>query len=211
MLALKKITKRLLRGKYHELNSLDKKLQQFVDYENGYLVELGANDGVPQSNSLYFEKYRGWRGVLVEPAPQNFLKCRQNRSGRSSIFSPACVSFDYYPEFVRIDYSILMSTPISLESDSQDTRVHACLGDRFLGQNETVFEFGAVARPFNSLLQDAGVPRQIDFLSLDVEGAGLEVLKDVGHDPFQFKFILVECHDLTKMNAYVVVIERVIH
>lgn len=199
---LKKIGKWLLQGKYASLNQLDRKLEKYVDYDGGFFVELGANDGVTQSNSLYFEKHRGWRGVLVEPAPQNFLKCRQNRSDRNSIYCAACVSFDYDQEFVRIAYSNLMSTPISLESDIQDPRAHARLGDRFLGQGETMFEFGAVARPLNSLLQDAGAPRQIDFLSLDVEGAELEVLKGVDHEAFRFKFILVECRDFTRLNAY---------
>lgn len=199
---IKSLVKRLVQGKYFSLNQLDRKLEKYVDHDDGYFVELGANDGVTQSNSLYFERHRGWRGVLVEPAPQNFLKCRQNRSVRNSIYCAACVSFDYDQEFVRIAYSNLMSTPISLESDIQDPRAHARLGDRFLGQDETMFEFGAVARPLNSLLQDAGAPKQIDFLSLDVEGAELEVLKGVDHEAFRFKFILVECRDFTKLNAY---------
>lgn len=199
---IKSLAKRLLQGKYFSLNQLDRKLEKYVNYDGGYFVELGANDGVTQSNSLYFEKHRGWRGVLVEPAPQNFLKCRQNRSGRNSIYCAACVSFDCDQEFVRIAYSNLMSTPISLETDIQDPRAHARLGDRFLGHGETMFEFGAVARPLNALLQDAGAPRQIDFLSLDVEGAELEVLKGVDHEAFRFKFILVECRDFTKLNAY---------
>ncbi|MDT8993097.1 hypothetical protein RQP54_19645 [Curvibacter sp. APW13] len=86
---IKSLAKRLLRGKYFSLNQLDYKLEKYVDYDNSYFVELGANDGVTQSNSLYFEKYRNWRGLLVEPAPQNFLKCRQNRSARDSIYCAA--------------------------------------------------------------------------------------------------------------------------
>ena len=199
---LKSFAKQLFRGKYAGLNQLDRKLEKYVDYDNGYFVELGANDGVTQSNSLYFEKYRNWRGLLVEPAPQNFLKCRQNRSARTSIYCAACVSFGYDQEFVRIAYSNLMSTPVNLESDIQDARAHAALGDRFLGNGETVFEFGAVARTLNSLLLDAGAPRQIDFLSLDVEGAELEVLKGVDHQAFRFKYILVECRDFPRLGAY---------
>lgn len=198
----KSVAKRLLRGKYASLNQLDQKLEKYVDYDNGYFVELGANDGVTQSNSLYFEKYRNWRGLLVEPAPQNFLKCRQNRSVRNAIYCAACVSFDYDQEFVRIAYSNLMSTPVNLESDIRDPRAHAALGDRFLGIGETVFEFGAVARSLNSMLLDAGAPRQIDFLSLDVEGAELEVLKGVDHQAFRFRYILVECRDFPKLDAY---------
>lgn len=202
MQIIKSLARGLLRGKYFSLNQLDRKLEKYVDYDNGYFVELGANDGVTQSNSLYFEKYRYWRGLLVEPAPQNFLKCRQNRSSRDSIYCAACVSFDYDQEFVRIAYSNLMSTPVSLESDIQDPRAHAKLGDQFLGSGETVFEFGAVARTLNSLLLDARAPKLIDFLSLDVEGAELEVLKGLDHQAFRFKYILVECRDFTRLSAY---------
>lgn len=199
---IKTLAKRLLQGKYFSLNQLDRKLEKYVDYDNGYFVELGANDGVTQSNSLYFEKHRNWRGLLVEPAPQNFLKCRQNRSTRNSIYCAACVSFDYGQEFVRIAYSNLMSTPVSLESDIQDPRAHAELGDKFLGSGETVFEFGAVARTLNALLLEAHAPKQIDFLSLDVEGAELEVLKGIDHQTFRFKYLLVECRDFTRLSDY---------
>lgn len=199
---LKSLFRHLLRGKYFSLNQLDRKLEKYVDFDDGYFVELGANDGIAQSNSLYFEKYRDWRGVLVEPVPQNFLKCRRNRSSRSSIYCAACVSFDYGQEFVRIAYSNLMSTPVSLESDIQDPRAHAKLGDQFLCKGETVFEFGAVARTLNSLLLDARAPNLIDFLSLDVEGAEMEVLKGLNHQVFRFKYILVECRDFPRLSSY---------
>ena len=53
------------KGVYFSLNSLDKQLEKYVDYDNGFYVELGANDGVNQSNTLYFEMKRNWKGVLV--------------------------------------------------------------------------------------------------------------------------------------------------
>lgn len=202
MLILKNFAKRILRGKYHGLNYLDKKLERFVDFENGFFVELGANDGVTQSNSLYFEKYRGWRGLLVEPAPQNYLKCIQNRSKKSSIFCAACVSFSYTSDFVRIAYSNLMSASIGLQSDIDNPRAHAQSGQAFLGKSESLFEFGAVARTLNSLLLEANAPTLIDFLSLDVEGAELEVLQGVDHQTFRFKYVLVECRDLPRLSAY---------
>lgn len=198
---LKTIIKRLLRPKYNGLNQLDRQLEKYVDYDGGYFVELGANDGVTQSNSLYFERHRDWRGLLVEPTPHNFLKCRQNRSSRSTVCCAACVSFDYDQEFVRIAYSNLMSTAVNMASDIPDPHAHAQLGDRFLDR-ETVFEFGAVAKTLNSLLLEAASPPLIDFLSLDVEGAELEVLKGIDHQAFRFKYILVECRDFPRLNQY---------
>lgn len=199
---LMSLVRRLKRGKYFSLNHLDKKLEKYVNYDGGYYVELGANDGVTQSNSLYFEKYRNWRGLLVEPSPQNFLKCKKNRSSQNSIYCAACVSSDYDQEFVRIAYSNLMSTPISLDSDIVDPRAHAQLGNQFLRDGEVMFEYGAVARTLDSLLQEASAPNRIDFLSLDVEGAELEVLKGVDHQAYRFKNILVECRNFKRMDSY---------
>ena len=199
---LRRLARKLLLGKYNSVNGLDQKLEQYVDYDLGFYVELGANDGVTQSNSLYFDRHRHWHGVLVEPSPHNFLKCRKRRGRTNRIYCAACVSFDYADEFVRMAYSNLMSTSLSLATDIADTRRHAKEGSVFLEPGEEVFEFGALARTLNSLLADAGAPRTIDFLSLDVEGAELEVLKGVDHQEYRFKFILVECRDLARMTEF---------
>ena len=199
---IRKLAKKFLLGKYNSVNGLDKKLEKYVSYDNGFYVELGANDGVTQSNSLYFERHRKWRGVLIEPSPHNFLKCRKSRSSKNKVFCAACVSFDYREEFVRIAYSNLMSTSLGLPTDISDGKGHARSGRRFLAPGEDVFEFGAVAKTLNDLLVQSGAPKTIDFLSLDVEGAELEVLKGVDHEVYRFKYILVECRDLARMSQY---------
>jgi len=199
---IRNIVRKLLPSRYAALNQLDRKLEKYVNHDRGYFVELGANDGVTQSNSLYFERYRGWRGVLVEPVPHNFLKCRKNRAAATQVFCAACVATDYAKEFVRIAYSNLMSIPLELESDIADARAHAQLGHQFLRNGDSGFEFGALARTLNALLLEAQAPAVIDFLSLDVEGAELEVLKGVDHGRFRFRYLLVECRDFSRLDAY---------
>ena len=44
-----------LRGGRFALNDLDRKLEKYLDYQNGFFVELGANDGFTQSNTLFLE------------------------------------------------------------------------------------------------------------------------------------------------------------
>jgi FkbM family methyltransferase len=187
---------------YFGLDELDRALSAYLDIDYGYFVELGANDGVSQSNTLHFEKFRGWSGVLVEPTPHNFLKCRANRSSHTHIFCCACTAFDYAEKFVEVAYSNLMTTPIGLDSDISDPIAHAREGRRFLAPADTVFTFGARARPLNDLLIEAGSPATIDLLSLDVEGAEMEVLKGIDHDRFRFRYICVECRDIDRMTAY---------
>ena len=71
--------------RYWGLNGLDQRLAQLMPYRNGYYVELGANDGRTQSNTLHFERHKGWRGLLVEPSPTAFQHCVMTRSPRNSI------------------------------------------------------------------------------------------------------------------------------
>ena len=189
-------------SKYNGLAKLDKKLAQYLNYRDGFFVELGANDGVTQSNTLFFEKHRGWTGVLIEPTPHNYLKCLKNRSTSSKIFCNACVSFSYEEKFVEIAFSNLMSSPLDLESDILDPVAHAASGARFLEPSERVFTFGAAAKTLNQILTEAMAPAKIDLLSLDVEGAEIEVLKGIDHKSFRFRLICVECRDVDKMTAY---------
>jgi FkbM family methyltransferase len=188
--------------KYYGLNGLDQKIEQYLNYDNGYYVELGANDGCSQSNTLYFEQYRNWHGVLVEPTPHNYLLCRANRSSRNSIYCNACTSFEYREKFVEIVYSNLMSTPIGLESDFVDPSSNARAGAKFLNESDNNFSFGAVAKPLNDLLLTSGAPKNIDLLSLDVEGAEIEVLKGIDHNMFRFKHMCVESRDSGKLISY---------
>ena len=74
---------------YYSLDSIDKILEEkFLDYDNGYFIELGGNDGVTQSNTYYFEKFRGWHGLLIEPILHQYFKCKNNRQRRPNPTSP---------------------------------------------------------------------------------------------------------------------------
>lgn len=54
MKILTKILKKIF-GSY-SLNFLDIKMLRYLNYDNGYFIECGANDGIRQSNTLYYEK-----------------------------------------------------------------------------------------------------------------------------------------------------------
>ncbi len=188
--------------KFHGLHGLDRKLEAYLDYDGGYFVELGANDGVDQSNTLYFERERGWRGVLIEPILHNFLKCQGNRAADNAFFCAACVSDDYEAPYVRLTYSNLMTTPHGVDSDIGDPDAHARSGAVYLKSGEQPVEVMAVARTLSSLLDEAGAPAAMDLLSLDVEGGELEVLKGLDHRSHRFRYMLVECRDPQRLANY---------
>lgn len=188
--------------KYFALNGLDRKLESYLDIDGGFFVELGANDGISQSNSLYFERERGWRGVLIEPILHNFMKCQSNRSADNTFFCAACVSEDYQMPYVRLTYSNLMTAPHGVASDIADPAAHAHSGAVYLRQDEKPVEVMAVARTLSNLLDEANAPPEMDLLSLDVEGGELEVLRGLDHRRHRFRYMLVECRDPQRMAKY---------
>ncbi|MEM9160889.1 MAG: FkbM family methyltransferase [Verrucomicrobiota bacterium] len=51
----------------------------YLDRPNGSFVEIGARDGGKNSLTPYLEKSLKWEGLLVEPWPHLFQKCRKKR------------------------------------------------------------------------------------------------------------------------------------
>ena len=200
--ALRIFSLRYIRRGRCGLHGMDEKLEKYLSFRDGFFVELGANDGVTQSNTYFLEKRRGWKGVLIEPSLNLFISCTKNRSDRNSFFCNACVPFSYRNEFVRIDYAKLRSVSSSLENDLESVDEFTAEGRSFLGPSQGNISFGAEAKPLSRILDEAGSPKSIDFLSLDVEGAELEVLKGIDFDKYCIKYMLVECRDLERLSNF---------
>lgn len=67
--------------KYYAQSGEDREMYErfFVGKRNLFFVEMGGLDGVTFSNTLFYEKFLDWRGVLIEPIPESFVKMRANR------------------------------------------------------------------------------------------------------------------------------------
>jgi hypothetical protein len=63
---------------YANMNSLDKKIERCLP-ANGIFIEAAANDGLNQSDTLFFALVHGWKGGLVEPVPRLFERGVKNR------------------------------------------------------------------------------------------------------------------------------------
>ena len=199
----------ILNYRYFGLNKIDRKLCTFLPNRNGFFIELGANDGLKQSNTKYFELFRGWSGILIEPDPNNFSLLKNNRSQNSKSFNAACVSFDFPELEIAMMYSDLMTSPLEGRNEIPNARAHAKLGEDFWGG--VSYEFLAPARTLNSILKEARAPSNMQLLSLDVEGAELEVLLGLDFICYSFDYLLIESRniisleDLLKLNGYVLI------
>jgi FkbM family methyltransferase len=200
-------TRDILRGGYTGLNRLDLKLiAQISPQPAGYFVELGANDGIRQSNTYKLQKTFGWSGLLVEPSPTKFTECLRNRSFGNvpAIKCAACVPFGFNDKFVEIEESDLMSVAKGLNMSSHDAISHANLGAQFLADARLRIQYGAIARTLTSLLDDVQAPINFDLLSLDVEGNELAVLQGLDFKRYRPRWILVEARS-SEIEDYLIV------
>ena len=186
--------------RYFALNSIDIEIEQFLNYDNGYFIEIGANNGVNQSNTLYFEKFRGWRGLLIEPHPKLFSQLQKNRSHNSTCINAACTSFSFKNDSIRMMYSNLMTTSLEDSNILPNSTEHALLGAKYLvGQPS---EFTAKSTTMQQILEGLNAPNRIDLFSLDVEGFEFEVLSGINHEIFRFNLICVETSDIPRMKSF---------
>ena len=176
--------------KYHCDEILIPVFKKFLSKENGFYVDVGANDGRAASNTYHLEKFQNWQGVLIEPIMHVHFRSREIRDEKRNIFfNCALVSNSYNQKTVELLYSGLMS--ISSESIFPG-KEWADSGSKFLGNGEVVTPFYAVAKTLQSVLIESNCPARIDFLTIDVEGAELSVLQGVNFSDWVFEYILIE-------------------
>lgn len=180
--------------RFYGANQLDAKVLPYIDRKKGIFIEAGANNGLTQSNTAYLERFRGWRGVLVEPVPEVAEVCRRNRP-RSKVFTAALVPFDFPDKTIRIHYAGLMSLVDGAMAPGQREE-HLRIGRD--GQRPRVerdvaipSEIDVPARTLTSILDESGY-KAFDFFSLDVEGFELQVLRGLDFDRYRPKWMLVE-------------------
>ncbi len=169
----------------------------------GVFFEVGANDGLNQSNTAYLEKYAGWHGILVEPLPMQFRKCVANRPA-ATVINAALVSREFSGKTVEISYANLMSTIDDPERNLLSVESHVATGRQFLTEDEKALSghrFAVPALTVSAVLDNAGQAR-VDFFSLDVEGYEVEVLKGIDFSRHRPRYFLIEARDKPGIDRF---------
>jgi FkbM family methyltransferase len=178
------------------LNDLDHKLKKYLDFEGGFFIEAGGNDGLSQSNTYWFERFRGWRGILVEAVPDQARLCRQNRP-RARVVNTALVASDDVKSVPIKAAKLMAFIPGTRSASEEDTHLRLAME---VQQLDTVPEIQVPARTLSSVLDECGSPK-VDFFSLDVEGYEIPVLHGMDLNRHRPRLILVETKDLQGVLA----------
>lgn len=150
----------------------------FAGRDHGWCAEVGAFDGRTGSATLLFEEH-GWDCLLVEPIPEFVDQIRRNR--RCVIEHCAASSSEGQVTFYVADGVPQMST---VETDAAHHRWIDEVGG-------TVREITVRTAPLDDLLTAAGFP-ELQFLTIDVEGHELEVLRGLTLERFRPRIVIIE-------------------
>lgn len=139
----------------------------------GIFIEAGALDGEHLSNTLYMERFLNWTGILIEADPKSYaLLLEKNRKSYSL---PICLSLVPYPTRVNFKSTFAMGSiqekNHSEENDDDIVQVQCFpLYSIMLAVNKTA----------------------IDFLSLDIEGSELRVIRTIPWHKVDIKTLSIE-------------------
>lgn len=173
--------------KYYSQNGEDFLLWEVFERKSaGFFVDVGAFDGVHLSNTYSFEQ-QGWQGICVEPHPKYYEYCKQARLN-STCLNLACVADDTIEkiEFFAEELGLLSG----IYAREEDVR------DRYKRRKIEFSGFNKVSVPamtLTSLLEKQVAPQiQIDFISIDVEGAEMDVLRGLDLSRFRPRVLIIE-------------------
>jgi FkbM family methyltransferase len=147
---------------------------EFFDFScEGRFVDVGAFHSKDSSQTWLLEKV-GWKGILIEPQPENAEELRRNRPF-SKVYQTAISRPGNEGEstfFVDSVFSTLLPS----------TRSHTKEFDHQITVQVTTLD---------KILEKEGNPG-IDFLKIDVEGTELDCLKGFDIEKYRPKLIFVE-------------------
>ena len=160
----------------------------FGNRKDGFFVEVGANDPKNSSQTWFLEE-RGWRGILVEPLSRFFEPLKKARPS-STVFQVACGAPGHPPT---------ADLHVGENSEHSSLQPNTVDADTRYVQKETVRML-----TLDEVLEEAGRPKP-DFVSIDVEGLQLEVLKGFSFGKHRPGLLFVEDHMLNwKTHRFIV-------
>ena len=146
---------------------------------DGYFVEFGSLDGEQHNNTLALERELGWRGICVEPNPAHYpAVCRS----RNVIAMNAAVWRSTGQTIEMVDAYGLTSA-----MEYKDSDIVAEYRNR-----DTTGVFTVQTISPNDLFARFKTPPVIDYMSLDVEGAEMDVLKAMDLKRYPIALMTVE-------------------
>ena len=167
----------------------------FGQRREGFFVDVGAHHPFRYSNTYLFYK-KGWRGINIDATPGSMREFKK-----------------YRPADINLELAVSQTPGEScfyLFDDPAYNTFDAEAAEKAQLAGATLLERNNIAcRPLKEILNEhLREHQEIDFLSVDVEGFDLQVLKSNDWNRYKPECVLVECLDiplpeLSEHNTYI--------
>jgi FkbM family methyltransferase len=144
----------------------------FPGVKNGFFLDVGSGDGTFLSNTKALEQ-KGWTGICVDAFPRN-MQDRTCQIFKAVVFSEAGKRVKFW---AAEDWGRIIDESVEMKARMQT-------------YTAPIVEFTTVT--LADILERAKAPRFIHYVSLDVEGPELQVLKGFPFDKYQIGALTVE-------------------
>ncbi|GHV13860.1 hypothetical protein FACS189491_09390 [Spirochaetia bacterium] len=169
----------------------------FQKKQKGSYIDIGANDGITVSNTYIFEQLgwgegEGYCGVCIEPQPDVFERLRKYRKCDCYNVALSATSRND-AEFLKFNWANTVGR--LNESMSKIDR-------------NNVQEYGKAqyikvkTMTFDGIMENYPGIKHIDFLSLDVEGHEMNILKTIDFSKYSFGLMTIEKNEPEKIVEY---------
>merc|ERR1712194_191261 len=157
---------------------------------SGTYVELGAFNGVKESNSRFFDDCLGWKGLLLEGNPMIYQRTIENRPfAHKMSFAPSCsASYEAVNKTVPFHRVLWTNGGMAGLAEAYDN-----------GSSKNIVE--VPCGPLSPVLEDIFSDNHrgntqflptLDFFSLDVEGAEFLVLSTIDFQAIRIHVLMIE-------------------
>ena len=161
----------------------------FDGKKNGFFIEIGAHDGITGSNCYYFEKFLNWNGIAIEPSNIQFGKLKKNR--KCNVLNNAISNEVKEVEFIEVIEGLTQMSGINNSSFKKNIDIISN------NQSSKTKSLNLKTITFSDI---APKDTDIDYLSIDIEGGEMNLIKSINFEIINIKVISVENNSPKEQN-----------
>jgi FkbM family methyltransferase len=158
----------------------------FPDKKDGFFIEIGAGDGEIISNTWTLEKEFGWKGICIEPHPENFPMLQVNRT--AIVYNKVIMDYNGEVEYYQVKDNVASLALFS--------------GVKMPKQYNEMQQVKMPCVTLHTALEELNCPTVIDYLSMDTEGSDLAILKKFFEENKERQVLVISIEKNDKMYDF---------
>lgn len=164
---------------------VDEIIKSYFPEPYGVAIDVGAVDGIEINNTKHFEDL-GWDVLCVEANPKYYSTLKTNRK----------YTMNYAISDVNQD-DVIFHGVVLREQGNHSAISGLLIDERLIKQHNDMgfhcdqYEVKVNTRTLDFCLEQFN-PKQIDFISIDIEGTELQALKGLNINKWQPKMFIIE-------------------